>query len=89
MLIHQLNKKIRNPELARILLQLYHHSLYILTKLNYDWTYQIGLAEDVRSKLEIAEPDRKRWQEICKAFLKGSENQRQKYVLNTEEVMFS
>ncbi|KAL7589877.1 hypothetical protein Lser_V15G38042 [Lactuca serriola] len=56
--------------------------------LNQD-AIEIGLAEDVRSKLEIAEPDRKRWQEICKAFLKGSENQRQKYVLNTEEVMFS
>ncbi|KAI3513905.1 hypothetical protein L1887_12131 [Cichorium endivia] len=38
--------------------------------LNQD-AIEIGLAEDARSKLEIAEPDRKCWQEICKAFLKG------------------
>nr|XP_043622139.1 gamma-glutamyl peptidase 3-like [Erigeron canadensis] len=33
-----------------------------------------GLAEDARSKLENAEPDRKCWQQICKTFLKGSLN---------------
>ncbi|KAL4571334.1 hypothetical protein LXL04_018092 [Taraxacum kok-saghyz] len=31
----------------------------------------IGFAEDVRAKLESAEPDTKCWQELCKAFLKG------------------
>nr|GEX53114.1 gamma-glutamyl peptidase 5-like [Tanacetum cinerariifolium] len=40
--------------------------------LNQD-SIEIGLAEDARSKLEIAEPDRKYWLEICKAFLKGME----------------
>ncbi|XP_071697023.1 gamma-glutamyl peptidase 3-like [Rutidosis leptorrhynchoides] len=33
---------------------------------------EIGVAEEDRSKLEIAEPDRKHWQEICKAFLKNA-----------------
>lgn len=32
---------------------------------------QTELAKDARSKLEIADPDREFWQEICKAFLKG------------------
>ncbi|KAI3811361.1 hypothetical protein L1987_21082 [Smallanthus sonchifolius] len=32
---------------------------------------EIELANDARSKLEIAEPNRKCWQEICKTFLKG------------------
>ncbi|KAL6984943.1 glucosinolate gamma-glutamyl hydrolase [Sarracenia purpurea var. burkii] len=31
-----------------------------------------SFAEDVKSKLEIAEPDRKCWENICKMFLKGS-----------------
>ncbi|KAI8565754.1 hypothetical protein RHMOL_Rhmol03G0285900 [Rhododendron molle] len=30
-----------------------------------------GFAEDVKSQLEIAEPDRKCWEKICKIFLKG------------------
>ncbi|PWA69924.1 hypothetical protein CTI12_AA291920 [Artemisia annua] len=38
--------------------------------LNQD-SIEIGLAEDARSKLQIAEPDRNYWLEICKAFLKG------------------
>ena len=42
---------------------------------------QTGLAEDARSKLEIAEPDRKCWQQICKAFLKG-------YGMHTPELKY-
>ncbi|KAA8522824.1 hypothetical protein F0562_009247 [Nyssa sinensis] len=30
-----------------------------------------GFAEDVKSKLQIAEPDRKCWEKICRNFLKG------------------
>ncbi|KAG5559588.1 hypothetical protein RHGRI_009206 [Rhododendron griersonianum] len=34
-----------------------------------------GFAEDVKSQMEIAEPDRKCWEKICKIFLKGRWNQ--------------
>ncbi|KAE9464270.1 hypothetical protein C3L33_03802, partial [Rhododendron williamsianum] len=34
-----------------------------------------GFAEDVKSQMEIAEPDRKCWEKICKKFLKGRWNQ--------------
>ncbi|GMP36081.1 hypothetical protein CsSME_00008309 [Camellia sinensis var. sinensis] len=30
-----------------------------------------GFAEDVKSKLQLAEPDRKCWQRMCKMFLNG------------------
>ncbi|XP_059637431.1 gamma-glutamyl peptidase 3-like [Cornus florida] len=33
-----------------------------------------GFAEDAKSKLQIAEPDRKCWEKICKGFLKGRRN---------------
>lgn len=36
---------------------------------------QKGFAEDVKSQLEMAEPDRKCWEKICKKFLKGRWNQ--------------
>ncbi|KVI11756.1 hypothetical protein Ccrd_009839, partial [Cynara cardunculus var. scolymus] len=42
---------------------------------------ETGLAEDARLKLEIAEPDRKCWQQICKAFLKG-------YGMHTPELKY-
>jgi len=34
-----------------------------------------GFAEDAKSQLEVAEPDRKCWERICKMFLKGTWNQ--------------
>ncbi|KAK3009688.1 hypothetical protein RJ639_014391 [Escallonia herrerae] len=34
-----------------------------------------GSAEDARLKLQVAEPDRKCWERICRAFLKGKWNQ--------------
>nr|XP_043623032.1 gamma-glutamyl peptidase 3-like [Erigeron canadensis] len=43
----------------------------IIDRLLTQDSIQVGFAADARSKLEIAEPDRKCWQELCKAFLKG------------------